>query len=76
LAFPSPLALCPWLGGVDEFDGVFGGRFSVMRSAAFSASRLATRATRSSIRVSSVVISVSFSAAPSEEMLGDDGTES
>ena len=33
----SPAALCPWLGGVPEFSGVFGGRSSFARSAALSA---------------------------------------
>jgi hypothetical protein len=68
--------LWPRLGGVDEFDGVFGGGFSVVRRAAFSASKLATRATKSSIRANSVTICISFSAAPREEMLGAGVTES
>ncbi|HEX7406081.1 MAG TPA: hypothetical protein VF515_00385 [Candidatus Binatia bacterium] len=69
-AFPSPFALCPWLGGVEEFDGVFGGSFSFVRSAAFSASKAVTRTTRSSIRANSVAISVSFSAAEREGISG------
>lgn len=42
-------------------DGVFGGRFSRARSAAFSASKAVTRATKASIRAKSAVINASFS---------------
>jgi hypothetical protein len=63
-AFPSPFALCPWLGGVEGFDGVFGGRFNRSRSAAFSAIRASTRTSR-------VWISASFSGDESEEISGD-----
>jgi len=67
---PSPFALCPWLGGVEELEGVFGGSLSFARSAAFSArssttcdSNAATRETNASTRASNVVIKASFSAA-------------
>ena len=33
----SPAALCPWIGGVLEFSGVFCGRSSLARGAALSA---------------------------------------
>src|SRR5450756_3166573 len=48
--FPSDVLLSstetlfPWLGGVLEFSGVFGGRLSLARSAALSACSLALSA--------------------------------
>jgi hypothetical protein len=65
----SPLALCPWLGGVEELSGVFAGRFSRSRSAAFSAISASTRA-------SSARISASLSADDSEEKSGGGAIES
>ncbi|MSP83668.1 MAG: hypothetical protein EXQ94_12305 [Alphaproteobacteria bacterium] len=68
-----PLGLCPCKGGVLELSGVFGGSFSLARSAtfssrnaAFSASKAATRATNSSTRDSSLATSASLSAALDE----------
>src|ERR1700693_4584118 len=55
-------ALRPCEGGVLELSGVFGGRLSFPRSAAFSASRAASSLLNSSIRASNVAISASFSA--------------
>jgi hypothetical protein len=69
-AFPSPFALCPWLGGVEELEEVFGGSLSFARSAAFSARssktsdpNAVTRETNAATRASNVVIRASFSAA-------------
>src|SRR5271166_3323069 len=45
----SPEALCPWLGGVLEFSGVFGGRSSLARSAALSAHSASTSLVKRSI---------------------------
>jgi hypothetical protein len=61
--------LCPWLGGVEALPGVFGGRFSRSRSAAFSAISASTRA-------NSVPISASFSEDDSEEKSGGGTIES
>jgi len=65
-----PLALCPWLGGVEELFGVLSGSFSWSRRVAFSncnaarcTSNVATRTTNSSTRATNVAISASFSAA-------------
>src|ERR1700693_3081670 len=54
--------LRPLGGGVLALSGAFGGRLSFPRSAAFSASRAASRLLNSSIRASNVAISASFSA--------------
>jgi hypothetical protein len=69
-AFVAPFALCRCDGGMLEFSGVFGGRVSFSRSAAFSAFRRAfsassaatrlasrsTRAVRASIRASNAPV--------------------
>ena len=47
--FPRPRPLRPWLGGVLEFSGVFGGRSSLARSAALSARRASTSPVKRSI---------------------------
>src|ERR1019366_4681826 len=53
-AFPSPLTLCPRLGGVDELRGVFAGSFSFSRSAALSACNSVFDASSTSKRASNV----------------------
>jgi hypothetical protein len=64
--FPLGLRVCsldalrPCEGGVLELSGVFGGRFSLSRSAAFSSSKAKSRLLNSSIRASNVTISASF----------------
>jgi hypothetical protein len=63
-------ALRPCDGGVLELSGVFGGRSSFARSAAFSASRAVSRLLNSSIRTNNVAISASFSALDKEEESG------
>jgi len=60
-------ALRPCDGGVLELSGVFGGRLSFARSAAFSASKVPSRLLNSSIRVNKVAISASLSALDSNE---------
>ena len=45
----SPAALCPWLGGMLEFSGVFGGRLSLARSSALSARSASTSLLKRSI---------------------------
>src|ERR1019366_5325292 len=45
VSLSSPETLFPWLGGVLEFSGVFGGRSSLARSSALSACSLALSGT-------------------------------
>jgi hypothetical protein len=45
----SPETLCPWLGGVLEFSGVFDGRLSLARSLALSARSASTSLVKRSI---------------------------
>jgi len=60
-------ALRPCDGGVLELSGVFGGRLSLSRSAAFSASTAASRLLNPSIRANNRAISASFSALDSAD---------
>jgi hypothetical protein len=62
--------LRPCEGGVLELSGVFGGRSSFSRNAAFSASKTASRLLNSSIRANNVAITASFSALDKEEESG------
>jgi len=70
LLIGAPDALRPCEGGVLELSGVFGGRLSLARSAAFSSSTAASRLLNSSIRANSATISASFSALDKEEESG------
>jgi hypothetical protein len=79
----TPHVACPWArwparptvcaratAACSNCQAVFGGRLSFARSAAFSASKVASRLLNSSIRASNIAITASFSALANEDESG------